>query len=474
MAQKILASKRFNCILLVLHLVCFVHKMFRSTHPAKELLLPFLDSLSESSIQSIYIGNSWDFHVGGVAVQKGVKVHGIDDSIVGQVIASLLFNENISLKCMDSDLALLFSGWKEHRYKPLVEILFALKVAPYVAQKNDYQKTMFWTYCREATSFFASNVTALEKKKFPSFNISTFRFGSIQEHLSQIPEGSHGIVNLLPLSERKTIPFRFIEKIFTLGESVNPLRHNKSFQNYSQMLDSSNTSIFSSIEIPELAGFLKGKIKIPRGREFHYLYSNFENSPIIYHSGKKAKPCTQTVKIIPSDFVIPENASISIMKCKTGIVDYYKQLFMSNRVDYSQSGDLAIAFLVDNVVFGFASFFQRMKTMDRDRFIYMNSDFVVPSGTPRLSKLLLHLILSDDVRRIISRQYLYAYPSIQTTVFTDKPVSMKYRGVFQKTGENNDGKLTYIADFTTDTKQEKFQRWKKRITIRSLPSGSKK
>ena len=212
--------------------------------------------------------------------------------------------------------------------------------------------------------------------------------------------------------------------------------------------------------------WLKGKANHPNGREPVFLYSNLENLPAVFRVGKNTKPAQEMPRTIPANYIIPDDVRLSVIKCKPSLVFHYKHLFMSSRVNYSDAAELALAFLADGAVFGFASFSQRTRSMDRNRFIFMNSDFVLPSATPRLSKLLLWLLRSNEVQRLVARQYLFSYPSIQTTVFTDKPVSMKYRGVFQKVGKNTDGKLTYTADFTTELLKERFEQWKKQITTK--------
>jgi hypothetical protein len=212
--------------------------------------------------------------------------------------------------------------------------------------------------------------------------------------------------------------------------------------------------------------WLRGKANQPNGRKEIFLYSNLDSLPVIFNTKKNSQTIKKLPQTIPSDYIVSNNASLSVIKCKPNLVFHYKHLFMSSQVDYSDAAELALAFLADGAVFGFATFSQWTHSLDGNRFIFMNSDFVLPSATTRLSKLLLYLLRSDEVRRFVARQYLFSYPSIQTTVFTDKPVSMKYRGVFQKIGENTSGKLTYTADFTTETLNERFELWKRHTTTK--------
>jgi hypothetical protein len=126
------------------------------------------------------------------------------------------------------------------------------------------------------------------------------------------------------------------------------------------------------------------------------------------------------------------------------------------------AGDSATSRAVTSpVVVGFLEF-------TRSKFgaseIYVNSDFAVP-GThyERLSKLIVMLLLSKDVRQWLERKLMQRVPGVFTTAFTDRPVSMKYRGVLElvKRGVKSDGRkyLNYEGTFSDKTAQEVYEEW---------------
>jgi len=86
---------------------------------------------------------------------------------------------------------------------------------------------------------------------------------------------------------------------------------------------------------------------------------------------------------------------------------------------------------------------------------------VVNSHTKKLSKLLIMLELSHDVRMLLARNVGDYYDYIKTPVYTDKPVSMKYRGVFKLTKKEK-GKLTYTGEFVKESINEIYKTWLKR------------
>lgn len=91
----------------------------------------------------------------------------------------------------------------------------------------------------------------------------------------------------------------------------------------------------------------------------------------------------------------------------------------------------------------------------------MLSDFVIASRIRRLLKLLLMSTKTKELQEILREKFIQAVEFILTTAFTDNPVSMKYRGVFElmKRGE---GFLQYTAPAGVMTTEEAVRTWSKK------------
>lgn len=59
--------------------------------------------------------------------------------------------------------------------------------------------------------------------------------------------------------------------------------------------------------------------------------------------------------------------------------------------------------------------------------VLMKSDFVIDHPLPKLSRLLIMGVLSSEFKDELDIRYKHECGVIATSVFTDKPVSMKYR-----------------------------------------------
>jgi hypothetical protein len=161
-----------------------------------------------------------------------------------------------------------------------------------------------------------------------------------------------------------------------------------------------------------------------------YLYSNmpFKKSYVIPH----AKSVPGGFALLPPDHPITQESRIEFRKADNQRMNYYKNLFLKKGIDHTTGVSPLFVFL-DGYLFGFLLFDVIRYGMDQDRAtrgVYMLSDFVIASPISRLSKLLLLATKTGELRQILKEKFLQAVDFILTTAFTDKPVSMKYRGVY--------------------------------------------
>lgn len=105
--------------------------------------------------------------------------------------------------------------------------------------------------------------------------------------------------------------------------------------------------------------------------------------------------------------------------------------------------------------------------------IYLLSDFACqPSDYPRLSKLVLMAALSQEAQRLYEKNAKRRVRAIVTTAFTNKPVSMKYRGLFtllkrtelDPPREGSTMMLQYRATVGSWTLSEALARWQAQYT----------
>lgn len=190
--------------------------------------------------------------------------------------------------------------------------------------------------------------------------------------------------------------------------------------------------------------------------EYLPMYKIAKNGSVIFYSNIKedGSLIVNTIKDFKSFAVIPTDDVIEIE-------DYSKLKVVSvNPSDFYQLQEVYIkkvhkvtpprfAFLVfyDKYClggFGFAY------PKDQDYDLWLLSDFNVNNQVFRISKLILMCIQSDYVKKIIQRKLRSSIVNMYTKVYTQNPVSMKYRGIFTKEKElSRQGCLVYTSNFGT-------------------------
>jgi hypothetical protein len=196
-----------------------------------------------------------------------------------------------------------------------------------------------------------------------------------------------------------------------------------------------------------------------------YLYSNieFKKSFIIPY----AKYKKSNFALLPDDHQITDASKITYHKTGNQELNYYKNLFLKKGIEYTTGMSPLMVFL-DGYLFGFLLFDVIRYGMDQDkatRGVYLLSDFVIAHPVKKISKLLLLSTKTKELQQILKEKFIQSVDFILTTAFTDKPVSMKYRGVYNLM-KRGAGFLQYTTESGTLTAEEAVKIWNKKYKTR--------
>lgn len=146
----------------------------------------------------------------------------------------------------------------------------------------------------------------------------------------------------------------------------------------------------------------------------------------------------------PDDLSITDYNKLQITKASPTLFTSIQKQFVKKVSKFMQP-NLTYMVMYDKYCIGSFGFAWSKKS---DYDLWLLSDFSTNNNIPRLAKLILLCILSSDVKRSVSRWKGEMVQKMYTKVYTSYPVSMKYRGCFDKDKENCEpGRLFYKADF---------------------------
>jgi len=93
--------------------------------------------------------------------------------------------------------------------------------------------------------------------------------------------------------------------------------------------------------------------------------------------------------------------------------------------------------------------------------IFMIVDMTAPGIFEKASRFWLEVLCTKEARQMLEETHMRTVGGIQTTVYTDKPVSMKYRGLFRKI-EQKKGRLSYAYDYEAPRRLKSvLKKWKR-------------
>ena len=134
---------------------------------------------------------------------------------------------------------------------------------------------------------------------------------------------------------------------------------------------------------------------------------------------------------------------------------FLKQVYLAKGID-TTTGTLNFAVLIDGMLAGAFSYVLE-KWGDKSSAVYLLSDFATVRER-RVSKLIPMIAGSRELIRLVDRKFIIRVKDLWTTAFTNKPVSMKYRGVFE-IHSRKPGQIQYRGSVREQRVQEVYREW---------------
>ncbi len=156
-----------------------------------------------------------------------------------------------------------------------------------------------------------------------------------------------------------------------------------------------------------------------------FLYKTGDGASKISFKSKVEEPVTLTEA--PDDLKIENKAEIRIRPVKSAVLRQAQERYVKKVEKISGCRFGCLVFYGKYLIGGFGFNLPLQKEYD----VWLLSDFCTNNRIPRLSKLILLLVRSKEVKRHLSRRLHREARTCYTKVYTHAPVSMKYRGSFR-------------------------------------------
>lgn len=412
--------------------------------------------------REVVVGCSGSFSTELMLLKQGSSVagiHGNDVALFSYVLGEYLYGREADVRPAADAPAWLGDAWGldvpvPSGAVPVAILHLLLEMMPFVKQRNAYQRRMWEGYSRQFAELV--RLTTQGVAELPR-TMTSFTLGDVFDHFK-----AHDRENAVFVCYAPTYAGGY-EKMYAALESFfawTPPTYN--------VLDVAGRDALLAwcregreyvwYDDRKLEGCSPVLLQERGGMRTVYLYSNLLDRPGYF--GPYAKRHSLPLPLANERTELLPGMKVELLPMKCSDLADYKDQFLSKSIDHSL-GMWAFAVCVGDSVVGFLEFTRSKFGLDE---IYVNSDFAVP-GTQyeRLSKLMVMLLLSKDVKAILERKLMQRIHAVVTTAFTDRPVSMKYRGVLElvKRGVKPDGRkyLNYQGTFAELSVQEIYEAW---------------
>jgi hypothetical protein len=197
------------------------------------------------------------------------------------------------------------------------------------------------------------------------------------------------------------------------------------------------------------------------GKDFgKYLYSNHpkpETKAIIVNDQAVT---FAAYNIPPDDLHINDPSLLEIRRCA---IDFrILQEHFVYKVNSFQSPRISFVVMYGEYLLGGFGF---TKSPANEYDMEQLCDFATNNNVPRLARLVLMCLLSKEVKKVLSRFNRMDTENVFTIAYTKKPVSMKYRGLYDKVKERcTSNSLFYVGELGKfDSKEEIIKTYLKSV-----------
>lgn len=405
--------------------------------------------------KEVYVGCSGNFTVERVLNKAGImSIHSNDVSLYSCCIGRYLTGQAIKVEIADKRFEWLNKYMKDD-ISIISTILLCSEMFKYIDREEQYHKRMYKAYSDKFEKLHNRTIDRISDT-LDKLKIKEFYAGDVIDFIRKAPEDIVAISFPPTYKSGYERLYKKIDEVFRWDMPEYEIFDDDSFEEFTKQLISKEQWVtLRDKRVDDLEKYLCSITKTGMRSKAVYLYSNCDISKLTLARQKIEKI---TIPRFTEKDIISKSSKLSVISITQGQMNLLRSEYLSVGI-IPAPAMLNLAVLIDGKIIG-AIAFQRSRFTARDA--YMMTDFAIrPTKYKRLSKLILASAISKEVKILIEQSIGERIEVISTTAFTDKPVSMKYRGIFDLYSRK-EGMLNYTAPAGQWTLQEGLDWWLKK------------
>lgn len=438
---------------------------------APECMQQILRTVDFSSWKECFVGCSgtFTFEKSIKAAYPHLAMHGNDVGLLSCVLAGIARKEPVAFE---------FVGRLAHWEQMLqgadymdraAALILAMQLGRAYTGKSEHARR-HWLYYENRFPDFVTKAREQVLKFTLGIQLDSYFAGDFREHLFRGIERGAGVIVSAPFNlgfyEQW---FKFINANIRWAQPPYEMWNPDHFPALIEKIEETGAPYVavykSNIREDRLCAYFRVGLK-----PAYYVFSNSKRlgSVVDRNTSGAGKP----FRFEPIDITrIKRDSHVEIVQVKAAYADYIKGLYLQETIRWT-SAPLNFLVYVDNMLAGILCFSPPkfgIGEWTAKEVVYLLSD-TATSRFGRVSKLIAMLASQVDVVRVCSRRLLHRRPvkAVVTTVRSNNPVSMKYRGIYQMLNrketdpserETNRYIINYAAEPRDQTPQQVFQEW---------------
>jgi len=396
--------------------------------PTRKLLYAIRKELGGGDI---YVGCSGNFTVEGILKDSGV-LHSNDVSLYSYAIGQYITGNPVDYEIKDPDLKWIEAFWNDELDKVVTMVMSTEFLDYWYRRENGYFRRMATNYERNWEAIFTATKAKLEKAL--DLPVADYFNGDVVEYFANAPKDATLITFPPTYKGGYEKLFSHLERAYEWNQpSYEIVEPSEMFQKLAYITQNHDRWILMSDERKDDYP-LFAKVHSGQNNKPVYLYGTIRESKYMTYAQKYEYFPYPPIK----DDEIKE---LKLLRITMGQYRYLRALYLKKSIKGSDFIVLPLAIVnQDNKLIGLLGF-----TVPKKDLGLMVLDLSVErfqSKYTKLSKLILLISQTEEVKQLYQSTSGSKISIIQTTVYTDKPVSMKYRGIY-KLERREEGRLIY-------------------------------
>jgi len=397
---------------------------------------------------SVYVACCGNFTVERILARCGVgAIHSNDVSIYSCALGWHLANTRHRYVVKAPDL-----HWLEPYLDPgppTIATLLLTGEMLKVGGDNAYARRMREEYARRWPALHAKTVQRVTKA-LAGFKIASYTAGDCREFLGAADRDSVCISFPPTYKGGYEHLFKKLDAVFDWPRPSYQLFSPEDFERFSQTVRSfRHWMISSDVEQPALGHQHVATVQTSMASKPVFMYCD--------QAPPRLATARQTLGVNPwpprnDEVIVPPQ----VVRIEGKVMNAIRSMYLNPKI-MPVVPERCYAILSDGRLVGAFGVSQPRGPLPCD--VYLMADFAVrPSPHKRLSKLILACLASKEVQADLEQWLCARIKIIGTTAFTDKPASMKYRGLFD-VHSRGEGKVNYLGQAGRWSLAEGFQWW---------------